>query len=219
MCGDTSDEVRTDILVKRTINTLGLRLIDDCASDVTPLCFNLCHLQVDIANLFALLSVSGRAELHHSLQKLHALIIVFHLEVSARHDLVHLAVACIILAFKLLVHLKTLLQNRERIAEVTSFQVALAKLVQDVCVIISRLFHVLEEFTVNLERICKVLKCLLVSLESQVSFTKLSVCDNEQKDTLVMNCNKNFAQRKAVDASFEHFFLIFLSLGHHLKVV
>lgn len=128
------------------------------------------HLEVYVSNLLAFLPIRLPRKVHHALEELEGRIVVALLRVNASHDLEYLAVTGIVHTFKLLVHLKRFLEEADRVSIVTSFEVALAELIEDVSMIVSCLSHALEQLTIDLEGACKVLKGLLVALERQIGF-------------------------------------------------
>ena len=56
-----------------------------------------------------------------------------------------------------------------------------------------------------------------MAFQSQVCFTKLSVCDHQQEDALAVDGDEDLTQRQAVNPSRQHLFQISLRLCMHLK--
>ena len=96
--------------------------------------------------------------------------------------MVYFTVAWIISTLELAIHLKTLFKELKGVTIVACLQITLSELVQNESVVVSGFSDVLEELTVHLECICEVLKSLLVSLESKISFSKLCVSNHKEKE-------------------------------------
>lgn len=139
------------------------------------------------------------------------------LGVHSGHDLEDLTVARIVCTLQLFVHLQRFLEQTDCVPVVACLHVALAQLVQNVGVVVSRLSHALEQLAIDLECVSQVLERLLVPFEGQVGLTELRVGDHKQEDALVVDVDEDFAEREAVDSRSQHLFQVSLRLRVYLK--
>ena len=84
------------------------------------------HLKEDVPDLLAVLPIRLSRQFHHALEILQRGVVVALLRVHSSHDLVDLAVTCVVGTLELFIHLKRFLEEADRISVVTCFEVALA---------------------------------------------------------------------------------------------
>ena len=194
LCSDASDEITALILLELLVDSLSLFLVRDCESDITPFGMDFGHLEENVACLLAILPIRLLRKFHHALKILKRRVVVSLLRVDSSHDLEYLTIACIVNSLQLLIHLQRFLEETDCIPVVTGLQIALTKFVENVGVIVASLPHSLEKFSINLQSARQVLKCLLMSLQGQVCFSKLGVRDHQQEDALVVDSDQYFAK-------------------------
>ena len=194
LCSDASDEITALILLELLIDSLSLLLVRDRESDITSFSMDLGHLEENIACLLAIRPIRLLGKFHHALKILERRVVVPLFRVDSSHDLEYLTIARIVNSLQLLIHLQGFLEQTDCIPVVTGLQVTLAKFVENVGVIVASLSHSLEKFSINLQSARQVLKCLLMSLQGEVCFSKLSVRDHQQEDTLVVDSDQYFAE-------------------------
>ena len=185
-----------------------------------------CDLYVAVANLLALTAKGHLVEFPSLAEHVKSRLVVFLPQVHLADDLQDLAIRWVVVSEDLLVHFQRLLQQRQRILEVsrlhiatnrqknrpsastktcvTSFEHLLSEQGQDVRVVLLGDFNLGKQVAIQFQGRCKVIKRLLEVSVLEVGLAQLGVrCDQNEK-ILLVDVHQQFAEGQLLDAHLDH---------------